>query len=117
LLHRAAQLFLEHSETHNDRLYPFKFYKAHGFNKNYNEDVERYTEWIDQCHHLIREATKAANWFADVVRQDINPMFFAEKGKFLVIEGPFMDLSFRTALLEFNEEEKNDLPSSLHKNA
>lgn len=115
LLHRAAQLFLEYSETHGDRLYPFKFYKAHGVNNNYSKDKERYIEWIEQCHQIIREATKAANWFADVVRQDINPFFFAAKGKFLVMEGPFMDMSFRTALLEFSEEEKNELPESLHK--
>lgn len=113
LVHRAAQLFIEYSDTHGDRLLPFKFYKAHGFNENYDEDVKRYNAWIDQCHHLIREATKAANWLADVVRRDINPMFFAEKGKFLVMEGPFMGMSFRTALLEYGEDEKSDLPNSL----
>ena len=117
LLHRAAQTFQEHSETHGDRLHPYKFYKAFGYNYNYDEDIERYKEWIIKCHHLIREATKAANWFADVVRRDVNPMFFAEKGKFLIMEGPFMDMSFGTALVEFNESEKNELPDSLHKNA
>ena len=113
LLHRASQTFMEHSETHGQRLMPFKFYKAHGFNKNYDEDLEEYEEWIDQCHQLIRDTTKAANWFADIVRQDINPMFFAEKGKFLVMEGPFMDMSFQTKLLEFNDDEKINLPNSL----
>jgi hypothetical protein len=115
LLHRAAQLFLKHSETHGDRLYPFKFYNTNNYNENYDKDLQKYREWIVQCHQLIREATKAANWFADVVRQDVNPMFFAEKGKFLVMEGPFMDMSFRTVLLEFSEAERNGLPDSLHK--
>ncbi len=112
-LHRSAQLFIKHSETRGDRLCPFKFYKAHGYNENYNKDVKKYEEWIEQCHDLIRNSTKAANWFADVVRKDINPMFFAERGRFLVMDGPFMDMSFRTALLEFSDEEKNGLPDSL----
>ena len=42
----------------------------------------------------------------NVVRRDVNPMFFATVGKFLIIEGPFEDLSFRTRLLEFKEDEK-----------
>ena len=33
-------------------------------------------------------------------------MFFAEQGKFLISEGPFSDMSFRTSLLEFTELEK-----------
>jgi hypothetical protein len=115
LLQKAAQLFLKHSEMQGDKLYPYKFYKACGYNENYDNDLERYLEWLEQCYQLIHEATKAANWFAGVVREDINPMFFAEKGKFLIMEGPFEDLSFSTALLEFNEEEKNDLPDSLQK--
>ena len=112
LLHKAAQLFLEHSEAQGDKLFPFKFYKANGFNENYDEDQK----WIEECHQILREATKAANWFADAVRQYVNPMFFAEKGKFIITEGPFMDLSFRTVLLEFTEEEKKDLPDLLYQN-
>ncbi len=113
LIHRAAQLFLEHSEGHGDRLYPYKFYKAHGFNKNYDKDIEAYKAWVEECHQLVRDATKAANWFADCVRKEINPLFFAEKGKFLVMEGPFIDMSFRTALIEYSDEEKIKLPKSL----
>jgi hypothetical protein len=40
-------------------------------------------------------------------------MFFAAKGKFLTTEGPFADMSFRTSLLEFTDEQKNALPDSL----
>lgn len=117
LLHRAAQKFREHSERHGEILYPHKFYKSLGWNENYDRDGKIYDNWIDDCHNLIREATKAANWFADSVRKEINPMFFAEKGKFLIEHGPFVDLSFHTELLEYSEDEKSNLPNSLQNSA
>ena len=114
LLHQAAEAFLEHSKTHDETLYPDKFYSNDGrFNPHYDEDLAKYNKWIAQCHALVRDATKAANWFADVVRRDVNPMFFAIEGKFLISEGPFMDMSFRTRLIEFTEKEKARLPAVL----
>lgn len=116
LLHRAAQKFLEHSKKQGDLIYTDKFYKGNGnYNPRYDADLELYNQWLDSCDELLKDATKAANWMADIVRRDINPMFFATEGKFLIIEGPFMDLSFRTRLLEFSEEEKQGFPESLLK--
>jgi hypothetical protein len=106
LLHEAASTFMENIDEHNGVFYPHKFYKAYGYNENYDKDLKKYDEWIDKCHHLLKEATKAVNWFADEVRENINPMFFTEQGKFLISEGPFSDMSFRTSLLEFTELEK-----------
>lgn len=117
LLNRAAQKYLEHADLNGERYYPFKFYKAMRNNPNYDRDLASYEAWLDECYSLIYQATKAANWFADTVRQDVNPMFFAEKGKFLIMEGPFMDLSFRTKLLEFSEDEKKSMPKGLYENA
>lgn len=116
LLNLAAQKYLEHAELHGDMYYPLKFYKAMGYNQNYERDLELYDAWISECYSLMWKATKAANWFAHAVRQDINPMFFAEKGKFLIMEGPFMDLTYRTALLEFSEDEKRTMPAALFGN-
>ncbi|WP_161937749.1 HNH endonuclease signature motif containing protein [Aquitalea pelogenes] len=117
LLNQAAQKYLEHADLHGDCYYPFKFYKAMSYNPNYDRDLRLYTEWMDECYSLIYQATKAANWFADIVRRDVNPMFFAEKGKFLIMEGPFSDLSYRTRLLEFSEDEKNSMPKALFEHA
>lgn len=107
----AAQTFMEHAELRGDTWYPHKFYKAYGWNDNYQEDVERYRQWARDCCSTIRETTKAANWFADVVRRDINPMFFAEHGKFLVLEGDV--LRYEARLLEYTDEERAALPESL----
>ncbi len=45
------------------------------------------------------------NWVADVVRREINPMFFATEGKFTVTTGPNMQFQFVTHVLEFTAEE------------
>ena len=114
LLHEAASTFMNHS-TYNDGIYwPHKFYKAGGFNPNYDKDLEKYEDWLDECFRLVKDSTRAANWFADVVRRDINPMFFAERGKFVILEGPFMpDLKFHASIPEYTEEQKAELPQSL----
>ncbi|MDC9501528.1 MULTISPECIES: HNH endonuclease [unclassified Pseudoalteromonas] len=111
LLNLASQKFMEHSELHGDTYYPHKFYKAGGWNDNFNEDLEKYNQWIKSCRATIHQATKAANWVGDVVRRDINPMFFAETGKFLTMEGDI--LGFEARLLEFTNEERLALPDAL----
>jgi hypothetical protein len=114
LLNTAAQTFMENVDRYKDTYYPHKFYKAYGYNENYDVDLKKYQIWIDKCHNLIKESTKAANWFADEVRKSINPMFFIEKGKFLITMGPCADMSYQTKLLEFTDVEKKDYPEKLN---
>lgn len=54
------------------------------------------------------EATKAANWMADIVRRDINPLFFATKGKFFIVMGPYDGLEFRSYFFEYTEKERKE---------
>ena len=42
-------------------------------------------------------------------------MFFAERGKFVVLEGPFMDLKYQASVPEFAQERKDELPGALFK--
>jgi hypothetical protein len=111
ILNLASQKFLEHGQRCGDKYYPYKFYSANGFNENYNHDVEEYRQWVNSCHSTLREATKAANWFSDVVRRDINPMFFSEAGKFIILEGDFS--GYHAQLIEFTNAERNALPTAL----
>jgi HNH endonuclease len=113
LLLRAVDEFMKHSDLSDDIYIADRFYKRNFPNPRYYEDLEEFEKWQDRCYLFLKQATKAANWFAEVVRRDINPMFFAIKGKFLIEEGPFSDLSFRTQLIEFTTEEKANLPDSL----
>jgi hypothetical protein len=115
LLHDAASTFMEHSDKDGGIYWTHKFYKAGGFNPNYDQDLQRYDAWLDECFKSIKEATRAANWFADVVRRDINPMFFVERGKFVIVEGPFTDLTYHASVLEFTHDRKTELPDTLHK--
>lgn len=117
LIHDAARTFMEHTDYENGTYRPHKFYKAGGFNPNYNHDLEEYEKWLDECWRLVKDATRAANWFADIVRRDINPMFFAEHGKFVVLEGPFTDLSYHASVPEFSDERKKELPDALLRKA
>jgi hypothetical protein len=113
LLHRAAEKFLEHAKEQNNRYVTERFYRAIYPNPDYDRDVRLFELWEHECNDLIRDSTRAANWFADVVRKDVNPMFFIESGRFLVQEGPFMDFGYRTSLLEFTEQEKAEFPQKL----
>jgi hypothetical protein len=114
LLLRAATKFLEHARPASNVWIPNKFYKALRFNPNYDRDLERYQDWVRGCHKLIIESSRAANWFADVVRRDVNPMFFIEKGRFLVVQVTAdWDLNDQIGLLEFTSQEKARLPGAL----
>ena len=113
LINEAAQTFMKYSILQGNVYIPFKFYKATPHNPNYDKDLEEYKSWLEDCYEQIKLATKAANWFADLVRSDINPMFFSEKGKFLIMEGPFTDFSCHTTLLEYTAAEIALLPNDL----
>ena len=114
MMSQALNTFMEHSESEGDHFQGLKFYKIREWdNERYNKLFEEYELWLDRCATPIFEATKSANWFADLVRRDVNPLFFVEKGKFLVTHGPYEFLSYRTELLEYSDDERRTLPDSL----
>lgn len=112
-LNAAAQNFLRHARYSGAFYVPIKFYKEGGHNPDYDRDLELYKQWIHKGFGLLRKAAAAANWFADIVRRDLNPMFFAKTGKFVVLEGPFLDLSVHAKLYELPEAERATLPGSI----
>lgn len=105
LILKSVNTFMEHCDRRGNVYCPHKFYKAYGWNENYDEDVKEYEDWIKRNNASMREVAKAVNWFADVVRRDINPMFFVESGKFLVSESDILS-GTELFLLEFTSEEK-----------
>ncbi len=114
-IYEAIQTFVEHcepSKTKDNILVEERFYKSRGWIEDhdlYQQLFKEYEEWQHKCQNHVIEATKAANWLADVVRRDINPLFFATKGKFFVIMGPFDMLAFRSYFFEYTEEEKREI--------
>ena len=57
------------------------------------------------------EATKAANWVAEVIRRDLNPAFHAVSGKFTLTVPK--GLGFIRVAPEFDDERKPKLPEEL----
>ena len=60
-----------------------KFYKKPFPNPAYEEEFQEYEAWENQLRDKFVELCKAANYFADEVRENINPMFFLENGRFM----------------------------------
>jgi hypothetical protein len=121
LLHKAAGVFQKHckiEEDHDGNLFydGVQFYRILEWDtKRYNKLSQEFDDWVEECHQLIIDATKAANWFREVVRRDINPLFFAAEGKFIATfpwSGD-MGLSHTYLLPLYTQEEKDSLPDSL----
>jgi len=112
---QAINTFIEHcDEDREGNLRAILFYKEGRNGEKRSQLLSLFEEWQDQCNDFVIEATKAANWVAEVVRKYINPLFFAIKGKFLVTYGPTMpDMRFETRLFEYTKEEKKQMPKSL----
>ena len=113
--YKASEIFWSNAELHDGFWHSIRFYKEPPNNPNYQSDLTEFERWQDECYHWIRVATKAANWFADMVRRDVNPLFFAEHGKFSIEEGPFSDFRFRSTIPEFTQAEMLDMPKALFK--
>lgn len=111
-MHEAIETFVKHCERQEDMLEEVKFYHIPEWNPPLYERLSKeYEAWHDKCEKHVVEATKTANWLADVVRRDVNPLFFATKGKFFVVQGPFVSdgLEWRSVFLEYTEEEKKEI--------
>lgn len=106
-LGNAIDTFFEHSELNGTMVVAVQYYKIGKYDPvMYNKELDEFNKWISDCHRWIVEATKAVNWFADIVRRDIDPLFFVEKGKFLIEYGPCEDLMYYHAIPEYTAKEK-----------
>jgi len=111
VLNEASNTFLKHSINHGDSHLADQFYHRVTDPTEQQAQVQEFNAWCLDCHELIFEATKAANWFAEVVRREINPMFFALEGRFVVTkQRGIMELT--TMLFEYSAEEKMSMPDS-----
>jgi len=89
-----------------------RFYKTQMFSQEeHDKRLELYDEWEKLLYELGVETTKCANWLADLVRKYLNPLFFIIEGKFS-IEGMSEMLTVMHRIVEFSEEDKNEIESS-----
>jgi hypothetical protein len=84
----AALAFEEHAYSVEGMslLRAEQFYRHSQGTARAREAIVEWDHWRKRCYAWIYEATKGVNWIADVVRRDLNPLFFAADGKFAVIE-------------------------------
>lgn len=110
----ALKSFLKHCHLEDDDwLREVRFYRhADGTEGHYNKLLAEYNAWIDEQAKFAFEATKSANWVAEVVRRELNPSFFAVPGKFVVTVGPNMSGAFVTRVVEYSDEEKKAEPAA-----
>jgi hypothetical protein len=66
---------------------------------------EEWARWCKHCYAWIYESAKCVNWLADVVRRDLNPMFFATEGKFGIYEDN-LESAHRLLRLEYEASER-----------
>lgn len=109
--HQAAHTFLQHAVPERDRLMAERFYKLRNYDQQeYQRLLGQFNRWQKRCYWWLYEATKAANWLADVVRRDLNPLFFAVEGRFAIAED---DVSSATKVLTYSPEELAQRPKAL----
>ncbi len=116
LMDKLGEDFAKHIEMrdYDGRTLYWEVYPGHhGWIEDaslYHELLREHETWGDEVDALVVEATKAANWVSDVVRRDINPMFFATSGKLTITYGPLEDLRTRTMIPEYTEEDRKGMP-------
>ncbi|MBH8575141.1 HNH endonuclease [Nostocaceae cyanobacterium CENA369] len=112
LLDKATRVFQKHCNIAKDNDGNL-FYDADQFYQI--SESQEFNDWVEECYQPIIDSTKAANWFREVVRRDINPMFFAAEGKFIATYPFTGDIGLSPSYLVpvYTQEEKDSLPDSL----
>ncbi|MDQ8020791.1 MAG: hypothetical protein REI94_03065 [Moraxellaceae bacterium] len=67
-------------------LQPIRRYKTIYPNPNYDKQRDEYEAWENGIREGFAKWCQAANWFADEVRNSVNPTFFAEAGRFTFMD-------------------------------
>ena len=116
-LTEAFNVFMLHAELNGDRFRPDYFYRAKFFPEEvYQEKLRQFKNWMSDYYSLMVETTKAFNWFADMVRRDINPMFYALKGRFFLTDiSNLIDSGIESKLFQYTSDETKNLPQSFLK--
>lgn len=108
----VINIFDEHCIKEEDNWAEDKFYHLDRWDTElYDKLLQKYKEWRKTYFKMFYEFTKSLNWFSDIVRRDINPLFFAKEGKFILT--PFNGFTVNVYLLEFTDEEKCAMPDMI----
>lgn len=105
----TANIFLKHCKKSGQYYQEDRFYKITEWNdEKYNNLLRRYEKWRRVYLDCFYDLARTLNWFADVVRRDINPFFFSKEGRFTIVEGDV--LGYTPNIYQFTESEKEKMP-------
>jgi hypothetical protein len=105
------KLFRKHTEEWGERLITEKFYRQADepgrFDLNYRHYLERKFDFhVYLVEDLGLELTRAANRVCDEVRANLDPTYMLEEGRLMIREGPGMDLSWKSYVVEYETGEE-----------
>jgi hypothetical protein len=113
IMNIMLNFYMKNADSKEDYYVEDRSYKEHWLpDEIYKELSQNRRCWEEYLDELIIEVVKAANWLADLVRRDINPLFMATDGKFSLIGGPDNNLFFYTSVPEYSIGEKEQLIDS-----
>lgn len=115
VLRVARDTLLLHAELEGDVFRGPKFYKElrEWNQERYDELFDEWRAWQNTAQALVFEATRAANWLADSVREALNPAFFLIEGRFRIRASVMSDLPGGLWAPEYTPEERAALPDAL----
>lgn len=109
----TTNIFSEHCKKSGQHYMEDRFYKINKWDaEEYNDLLGKYKKWKKLYLDCFYDLAKTINWFADVVRRDINPFFFSKEGRFAIVEGDL--LGYTPNIYQFTNLEKEKMPKLLH---
>jgi hypothetical protein len=113
-MNTMLNFYMKNAESREDYYVEDRSWKRNQWRTEevFRELASKRDRWGKYLDELIIEVAKAANWLAELVRRDINPLFMATDGKFSLVWGPGNHLSFQTIVPEYSVDEKRQLIDS-----
>jgi pimeloyl-ACP methyl ester carboxylesterase len=83
-----------------------RWHDSGGFNPRYDKDAADYDAHVELLADLTFELTRAAEWFCDVVREEIDPSYRLKEGALILEGGPFGDGNTQFIRVAYSEAER-----------
>jgi hypothetical protein len=83
-----------------------RWHRTGGFNPRYEEQAAAFEAHVGLLTDLTFELTRAAGWFCDIIRAELDPTFRLDQGALVLECGPFGDGDTRFIRVAYTEAER-----------
>lgn len=98
-------------DSTEEEIWTKKFYQIEEWNpERYQKLADKHDFHTELIADFTYELIRAANFIFDKVRQHLVPSFRIKEGVLLIVDGPFEDLRIHKYRVEYQPEERTDLP-------